>query len=81
MPRIGSCDAAAAVFRFELYGPAGSLEFDARAPGEENGWARVREAFAATVRNGGPHALDVRRGVRLQELIDAAARSADGVTP
>jgi predicted dehydrogenase len=66
----------APVFRFELYGPRGTLEFDARAAGDEDGWPRVRREFAAAVRAGRPHALDVRRGLRLQELIHAAGRAA-----
>lgn len=74
----GIVPAEAALFRFELHGPRGALEFDARAPGEENGWAHVRAAFAATVRAAVPHALDVRRGLHLQELIDTAARAAAG---
>jgi predicted dehydrogenase len=70
-----------AVFECVLYGPSGSLAFrratdppSAAAELAEAG-ATLRREFAAAVTGGVPSALDVNRGVRLQRLIDAAARS------
>jgi predicted dehydrogenase len=63
------------VFRVELYGPAGSLEFDAAAAAREEPWPRARRAFVEAVRAGRPPELDVHRGLRLQELIDRALRA------
>uniref|UniRef100_A0A832I4B8 Gfo/Idh/MocA family oxidoreductase n=1 Tax=Eiseniibacteriota bacterium TaxID=2212470 RepID=A0A832I4B8_UNCEI len=60
------------VFRVELYGPAGALEFDAVAASAEDPWPTVRRTFVEAVRAGRPPALDVRRGVALQELIERA---------
>jgi predicted dehydrogenase len=63
------------IFRFELHGPRGVLALDARATGETP-WAEVVASFVAAVRAGRPHALDVHRGLRLQELMDQALLSA-----
>jgi hypothetical protein len=64
------------VWRCDLYGPEGSLSFDAASGRDEDGgWATVRREFAAAVRSGMPHQLDVHRGLLIQELIDRAARS------
>lgn len=59
----------------ELFGPAGVLTFDTATIDHAEAWPTVRAEFAATVRTGRPHELDVRRGVRLQELITEAADS------
>ena len=69
------------VFECALYGPAGVLSYrrppdppsamaDLQAAG-----ATLRREFAAAVTSGNASALDVNRGLRLQRLIDAAARS------
>lgn len=69
------------VFECSLYGPGGALTYrrppdppaamaDLQAAG-----ATLRREFAAAVTSGSASALDVNRGLRLQRLIDAAARS------
>ena len=69
------------VFECSLYGPGGALTYrrppdppaamaDLQAAG-----ATLRREFAAAVTSGNASALDVSRGLRLQRLIDAAARS------
>jgi len=63
------------VIRCELYGPHGLLEFDAVAGASDEPWSAARRAFAAAVRAGRSPALDVHRGLRLQELIDEATRA------
>ncbi len=63
------------VLRVELYGPAGSLEFDAVAAASDEPWSRARRAFADAVRAGRSPALDAHHGLRLQTLIDRAQRS------
>jgi predicted dehydrogenase len=69
------------VFECVLYGPAGSLAFqrppDPRAAEAElaEAAATLRSEFARAVTSGTSPALDVNRGLRLQRLIDAAARS------
>ena len=63
------------VFRVELYGHRGALEFDAVAASAEEPWAEARRRFAAAFHAGRSSALDVRRGLSLQRLIDRALRS------
>jgi predicted dehydrogenase len=62
-------------FRLDLYGPAGALEFDAVAASADDPWPAARRSFAEAVRRGRSGELDVHHGVRLQELIDLAARA------
>ena len=69
------------VFECTLYGLAGALAFR-RAPDPPTAMAELaaagatlRREFAEAVAGGVPSALDVRRGVALQRLIDVAARS------
>lgn len=67
------------VFRFEAYGAKGSAYLDtyfADGPKDESA-VRMRREFAAAVREGRPHHLDINRGVYLQEWIDAGYRSLD----
>jgi predicted dehydrogenase len=59
----------------ELYGPAGELRFNAAKLDHALCWPVLRREFAAAVRAGRPHELDVRRGLYLQELLDQAIRS------
>lgn len=59
----------------ELFGPDGSLCYDTAGIDHAECWPVVRAEFAAAVRAGRSHALDVRTGVRSQELIDLALRS------
>jgi predicted dehydrogenase len=72
---------AETVFECVLYGPAGSLALrratDPASAAAELGAAAatLRREFAAAVTSGTSPALDVNRGVALQRLIDAAARS------
>ncbi len=69
------------VWELALYGPSGSLELrkptDPRTVEAERAAtvATIRREFAAAVRAGEPPPLDARRGLELQRLIDAAARS------
>ncbi len=63
------------VFRLELFGPGGALEFDGVAAAAEEPWAEARRCFAAAFRAGKPSALDVRRGLMLQRLIEQALRA------
>jgi hypothetical protein len=60
------------VFRLDLYGPHGALEFDAVAVAHEEPWPLARRTFAEAVRTGRSPALDVHRGLMLQRLVDAA---------
>jgi predicted dehydrogenase len=69
------------VFECVLYGPSGTLTFR-RPPDPPSAMAdlqaaaaTLRREFAAAVTSGNAPALDVNRGLRLQRLIDAAARS------
>jgi hypothetical protein len=72
---------AETLFECVLYGPSGSLAFrrapDPAAAAAELQAARatLRREFAAAVTSGISPELDVNRGLRLQRLIDAAARS------
>jgi predicted dehydrogenase len=72
---------AETVFECTLYGPSGSLGYrrpGGRAAAEaelEAAGATLRREFAAAVTSGISPDLDVRRGLRLQRLIDVAARS------
>lgn len=59
--------------RIELLGPAEELIFDTAGIDHEECWPVLRAEFAG-VRSGRPGELDARRGLRLQELIDAARR-------
>lgn len=58
------------VFRIDLYGPPGALEFDAVAASVEDPWPAVRRSFAEAVRAGRSPDIDVRRGLVIQELIE-----------
>ncbi|MEV4108153.1 Gfo/Idh/MocA family oxidoreductase [Nonomuraea sp. NPDC049695] len=61
---------------YELYGPQGELVLDfARIPADhEPTRAALRAEFAAAVRTGRSHAIDVRRGMHLQRLLDQVWR-------
>ena len=63
------------VFRVELYGPRGLLEFDGVAASVEEPWAEARRLFAEAFHSGRSSGLDVRRGLLLQRLIDRADRA------
>ncbi|HEV3496269.1 MAG TPA: hypothetical protein VHA34_07965, partial [Actinomycetes bacterium] len=72
---------AESVFECVLYGPSGSLGYR-RPPDRQSAMAELeaagatlRREFADAVASGTAPALDVNRGLRLQRLIDAAARS------
>jgi predicted dehydrogenase len=61
---------------YELYGPRGELVLDfARLPQDSDATRGTRqEEFAATVRTGRSHPIDVHRGVHLQRLLDQVWR-------
>ena len=59
----------------ELFGPAGTLALDFGTVDHTQCWPVLRAEFAAAVRAGVPHPLDVRRGLMLQELLDRALRA------
>jgi predicted dehydrogenase len=68
----------------ELFGPRGRLGLDTGAGDATDAGRDIRAAmstiaseFAAAVRGGEPHPLDVQRGLHLQRLIDAIATSLD----
>ena len=63
------------IFRLDLFGPRGALEFDAVAASVEEPWAEARRRFAKAFRGGQPGPLEVQRGLLLQRLIDRALRS------
>jgi predicted dehydrogenase len=54
----------------DLFGRAGALGLDFGTVDHEECWPVLRAEFAAAVRSGTPHILDVRRGLMLQELLD-----------
>lgn len=62
----------------ELFGPAGTLGLDFGTVDHGECWPVLRAEFAAAVRSGVPHELDVRRGLRLQELLAAAGAQGRG---
>ncbi|MBB4935202.1 putative dehydrogenase [Lipingzhangella halophila] len=64
--------------RVELYGPDAELEFDSAHLDPAESWPVLRREFAAAVRTANPPELDASRGLRLQELLDAASRSIAG---
>ncbi|MEV0900649.1 Gfo/Idh/MocA family oxidoreductase [Actinoplanes sp. NPDC049802] len=59
----------------ELYGPDGTLGLDFATIDHGECWPVLRAEFAAAVRSGVPHVLDVRRGLYLQELLDRIDRA------
>ncbi len=59
----------------ELFGPAGTLALDFGTVDHEQCWPVLRAEFAAAVRSGVPHPLDVRRGLMLQEILDRIDRA------
>ena len=59
----------------ELFGAAGTLALDFATVNHEQCWPVLRAEFAAAVRSGVPHCLDVRRGLMLQELLDRIGRT------
>lgn len=71
----GVMDLPQTVFRVDLYGPKGALEFDVAAASAESPWPAVRSSFAEAVRTGRSPALDVHRGLEIQVLIDRALRA------
>ncbi len=63
------------VFTLELYGASDALTFDAVAAASDEPWSLARRTFAEAVREGRAPEFDVRRGVRLQELIEMGLRA------
>jgi predicted dehydrogenase len=56
----------------DLFGPTGELALDFGTVDHRECWPVLRAEFAAAVRSGVPHDLDVRRGLMLQELLTRA---------
>ena len=74
----GVVQLAQSVFRVELYGRNGSLEFDAVAAVSDEPWSLARRTFADAVRARRSPELDARHGLRIQELIDRGFRALNG---
>ncbi|NYE50302.1 putative dehydrogenase [Spinactinospora alkalitolerans] len=72
----GSVRLSKARTRVELYGPDEELVYDTGGIDHDECWPVLRREFAAAVRSGTPPELDAQRGLRLQELLDMAARDA-----
>jgi predicted dehydrogenase len=66
-----------ATARVELFGPDQELTWDSAGASHRESWPLLRAEFAAAVRSGVPGPLDAARGLRLQELIAAAAGVTD----
>jgi predicted dehydrogenase len=62
--------------RVELFGPDTDLTYDSSGLDPADARPVLRREFAAAVRSGRSPELDAARGLRLQELLDTAARSA-----
>lgn len=69
----GSVPVPRAVTTVELYGTAGMLTYDTVDMDHDECWPVVRREFAAAVRSGRPHPLDVHRGLAIQRLLHTAA--------
>jgi predicted dehydrogenase len=72
MSLSGSVPVPQAVTTVELYGTDGVLSYDTAGMDHDECWPVVRREFAAAVRSGTPHELDVHRGVMIQRLLAAA---------
>ena len=75
MSLSGSVGVASSHAGIELFGPAGTLALDFGTVDHGQCWPTLRAEFADAVRSGVPHALDVRRGLMLQELLDRVGRT------
>ncbi|OON82681.1 oxidoreductase [Streptomyces tsukubensis] len=64
--------------RIELFGSSEELVYDTEGIDHEECWPVLREEFATAVRTGVTRGPDAARGLRLQELLDQAARSLKG---
>ncbi|GAA0462648.1 Gfo/Idh/MocA family oxidoreductase [Streptomyces olivaceiscleroticus] len=58
--------------RLELFGAGGELTYDTAGIDHEECWPVLRREFATAVRTGRSSDTDVRRGLRLQELLEQA---------
>ena len=67
-----------ATMGLEVFGPAGILSVDGFAGEWPKVYATIRQEFAALVRGGGRHPLDVQRGLDLQRLVEEAERQMQG---
>jgi hypothetical protein len=63
------------IFRIDLYGPDGLLDFDAVAASSDDALPAARRSFVDAVRAGRSPALDAHRGLVLQEWIERALAS------
>ena len=66
----GTCPLQPSVAGAELFGPSGSLEVDCNAV-RATAFARIAEELAVAARDR-RHPLDVRRGLQIQEVLEAA---------
>jgi hypothetical protein len=57
----------------EVFGPGGSAAVDGAAAVDNDTYATMIAEFAAVVRRQETHHLDVRRGLHLQQVVEAAA--------
>jgi predicted dehydrogenase len=57
-------------FGIEVFGESGEVAYDGYAPQAEEPWGTARRAFAAAVAAGRPGAVDARRGLVLQDIIE-----------
>jgi predicted dehydrogenase len=56
----------------EVFGPGGAAAIDCTAATGSDAAATMVREFATAVATGAPHELDVRRGLRLQQILEAA---------
>ena len=70
MSLSGAVGLASSQAGIELFGAAGTRGLDFGTVDHAECWPVLRAEFAAAVRSGVPHPLDVRRGLMLQELLD-----------
>ena len=56
----------------EVYGAEGAIDLDCVGAVGPEAFATLRAELAALVRDGGPHPLDVHRGLHLQRLLHEA---------
>ena len=59
----------------ELWSAHGHAGWDGLAPDPDEAWSQARRCLAASVGSGTPDPFDVGRGLVLQVVLDAAARS------
>jgi predicted dehydrogenase len=71
----GSVAVPRTLTRVELFGPSQPVIYDTAGIDHEECWPVLRHEFATAVRTGTPTAVDARRGLYLQGLLEQAARN------